>query len=240
MRRCGMASCALAVFAVAACSSSSSSSADSGCGDYVDALNGASASCGSAPVYSSTDRASFQVECAAVTKAPGATSFLSDVEQCAGDVRRADCDTMDRTIRACKLHGTLPDGAPCASPAQCAGGICVRPSTVDLTTELQCGTCASYVALGGSCNPIATCDPPNGQCSSPDICDPAIGACSPNQVVCVDYGDVGVACSSPTTCKVGLTCVANKCAPFPTKGEACTEYCAWPFPTRTRGRPAAS
>ncbi len=193
------------VVSIAACSSS----AGSACGDYLNALVTYEQKCGntSASVDDAT-KSNFEAICGALSSAPGANNFSGQVEQCASQVGSLACNGS----LSCPIHGTLADGAACGASPQCAGGICNTGKPTNPNSELACGTCSSYLAIGASCT--------SGEC------DPSTSACTNN--TCVAYVAQGQSCAS-APCTPGLECDATKvCNPYPTKGQACTLQCANP------------
>ncbi len=177
---------------------------DSSCGNYVDALNSLAAKCGAQPFIDPSERSGFVDDCAALGKAPGANNLSSQIDACVNQVNASTCALNGLN---CTIRGTLTDGSPCASSVQCAGGICnvTQPSQ---TSDISCGTCASYVALGGACGVAGTCDPSQGACVMQK---------------CTAYVAQGGSCANGEPCVNGTTCdqTSKTCKTPPTKGEAC-------------------
>jgi hypothetical protein len=188
----------------------------SSCGNYFDTVSALEAQCDI--VVDTSLRSGFVQVCEAVAKAPGASSFGSELDSCASGIKSGGCDSLVFNPPSCSIRGTQPDGAPCASSAQCSGGICNASNVVSTTSELQCGTCASYVAIGADCTTGGMCDPATSECI-------AGGKCTA-------YIPVGSACGTgiPSDCTPGFECnTSSVCAPVPTQGQACTVDCAIPF-----------
>ena len=83
-------------------------------------------------------------------------------------------------------------------------------------SELQCGVCASFVAIGGDCSMGGSCDDTTSSCVNGK---------------CAAYVGQGGACGGTAgDCTPGLTCnaMSSTCQPLPAKGQACTFECAAP------------
>ena len=190
---------------------------DSSCGSYFDALVNFFNECGAAGLLTinSSDRAAFVQDCVALSKAPGASNIGSQLDQCASSLSSATLCTLQGL--SCKLAGSQPNGAPCATSAQCSGGVCDSSGTTNPTSEIVCGVCASDVPVGGSCTGTATCDPASGSCVNG---------------TCVAYATQGAACGTTApsaTCGGSLLCTNGTCQPAPTQGQACTTQCLLPY-----------
>jgi hypothetical protein len=189
---------------------------ESSCGNYFDALNAVANKCGAGNLFDPSARPGFLLDCAALAKAPGTPNLSSEIDQCANAVNAATCNNLGSAIVGCSLRGTLSDSAACASSVQCAGGRCVT-GMASPTSELVCGTCASYSPVGAACGGTtnASCDPTTGSCING---------------TCLAFIQQGGACGATGTgsCASGLQCTAQTCQPPPTKGQACTLFCASP------------
>jgi hypothetical protein len=193
--------------AVVACGGSASSS----CSDYLNAAISYGQKCGtSLTTVDDAAKNNFEKLCTALSTAPGASDFPSQIEKCASRLGSIDCNAS----LSCSVKGTLPDGAACGAATQCAGGLCNTSNTPNPSSELTCGTCASYVALGSAC--------------SSGKCDPTMGACENG--TCVAFATQGQSCTA-APCGSDLLCdtTTHTCQPFPTKGAACTFECAYPY-----------
>jgi len=181
---------------------------DTACGDYVDAADSLDTTCGDVGVLPQT-RTNFVAVCDALVTAPGVQDLAAQVEQCAGQLRSLDCNGT----ASCKITGTLPDGAACGAGQQCAGGICNTTASTDPTSEVACGKCSSYVAIGGNC--------------STGVCDPTAGGCV--QGTCVAYAQRDESCTD-APCANALQCDSTSltCQPYPTEGQSCSTECAYP------------
>lgn len=197
------------VVAVCACGGGSASSA---CSDYYDALEGYYQDCVPALAADPSNRAASVQACSDFVSQPDVGDLAGELETCTSKVKAlTSCAT---TGFGCTLHGTLADGSPCASAAQCSGGLCSN-TTSSSSSELACGTCASYVALGATCSTTLPCDPTTGACENGK---------------CAAYGSVGDACSAQAPCGVNLACgTGGTCGAIPTNGQPCTTYCQNPY-----------
>lgn len=160
----------------------------------------------------------------------GVAASPADLDTCANAYDDATCSELSGAlIGQCipKLKGSRPDGSPCATMMQCAGGWCELSGTGGTT----CGVCATLpgegeVCTDGRCDFGLACsnmtctrpvygglgDPCNVQGLAP--CDPALacidGACAPRR-------GQGEACAFDSECGVGLECddLSSTCQPPP-------------------------
>ena len=134
--------------------------AGSACGNYVDALNNLATKCGAKDFIDPSLRSGFVADCSALAKAPGASDLATQLNTCVDSLNASSCALSGLS---CTIRGSLTDGSPCASGAQCTGGVCTvaQPST---TSDISCGTCASYGAVGATCSATTPCDPSTGSC----------------------------------------------------------------------------
>jgi hypothetical protein len=136
------------------------------------------------------------------------------------------CETSLGAASSCGACGRRCEGAtavcaPSASGAACAatcpagsatlcGGACVDTAT-DL---LHCGACdrpcardhAATRCIAGACM-LGACDPGWGDCDG----DPATG-CETSLATTSDCGSCDRACTAPTGCSSGASCVEGECA----------------------------
>ena len=182
---------------------------DSSCGSYVDDALSYDTKCDSSVTVTSQEKTNFVKLCDALAVAPGASNLASQIDQCASQIKSLGCNES----LSCKITGSLADGAACGASSQCSGGVCTTSGPADPNTELQCGKCSSFVAVGGDCTNAS--------------CDPTTGACEQNK--CAAYVQQGADCTS-APCKSGLLCdsTSHTCQPYPTKGQPCSLACAFP------------
>jgi hypothetical protein len=142
--------------------------------------------------------------CASAAQSATCDEIAGHVQQCG----MAGCD-LDFV---CKIKGALPDDAPCSVDAQCATGVCA-PNNGPF--ELDCGTCAHYVAVGDLCTMLD------------EVCDPQTSYCDYS---CIAYAQVGEDCKN-AKCAAPLVCdlPTHSCVTPPLEGQACSSDCAAPF-----------
>jgi hypothetical protein len=134
--------------------------------------------------------------------ANGSTVTPSQLHACAQAVPGESCgDFLGRKpATACKPPGgTLADGAPCASDAQCTGTRCKVPF------GQVCGVCGEHAAAGAACGVEDDCD-------SGLTC---IGQ------VCVPFANESDACDATHPCRPDLACKGGKCDAPSGAGSAC-------------------
>jgi hypothetical protein len=200
------------------CVGACSGGVDSSCGSYFDALNAYLSQCSTSTLgfvfdLDASERAAFLQECDAIAKAPGTSNFADQVSTCASAVRSSTSSCSSSLD--CSFRGTLADGSACGSSVQCSGGVCDTSGTMpNPMSELQCGVCASFAPIGGSCT-TASCDGSTSSCTDG---------------TCVAYISAGGACGgNVSTCAPGLECNGATCGSPPTKGQACTLECHSPY-----------
>jgi hypothetical protein len=161
--------------------------------------------------------------CLAELALPGIGVTAQTLNDCAKslDAAQVNCDQLDSDPAFSKcssrngfgVGGTLADGAPCRTGAQCQGGLCAHPnpyvpgglSTDNSTCNITNGTCHTGVAVSQACND-----------DTGIIC--AFGAdCVTNVCVANFSVAVGGDCNTSSTgakgqnCARGLTCSGGKC-----------------------------
>ena len=196
---------------VAACSGDDGSARISGetaCNDAASSLCDKIGEC--APFFLTvgfTDRAQciarFKGTCTTSFSAPGTSATPDRYAQCARDVKTAACaDILGRTYpEACRpTAGTLADGAPCGTNAQCKNKLCRVP------LEATCGACSSLGAAGADCE-------------RDDDCDWSLECVGKK---CLAKGKEGFACSAGAPCSGTLACNAGVCAQPLGAGATCT------------------
>lgn len=208
IRHCVAVSFATIVVGLVACGGSPGSS----CGSYFDQLVSTQQKCDPGAIVDTSQKSNFESYCDALSKAPGANNLSGQIDTCSNLVSNASCGA---TIN-CKVAGTLPDGAACGAVIQCAGARCdTTNGTAVPNSEITCGKCGSYLAVGGDC-------------SQGGVCDPGTSSCVGGK--CVAYAQQGQSCAS-AQCVGPLLCdaQAKTCQQPPTKGQACTQGCEAPY-----------
>jgi hypothetical protein len=185
------------------------------CGNYFDQLVAQEQKCDPGVQIDPSLKTNFENVCDALGRAPGTNNLAGQIDACANQLSNSACGASVN----CKIAGSLPDGSACGTGVQCAGSLCDNTTQVP-NSELTCGKCASYLAVGATCGTANT-----GQC------DPAISACNGGK--CVALAQQGQDCTT-TPCANGLTCdqTAKTCQPpppLPTKGATCQFVCASPY-----------
>jgi hypothetical protein len=139
-----------------------------------------------------TCEARLKANCMAALAAPSTGNTPAAVESCAHALRaNVDCEGYfnDRTPSECQTKkGSLPDGAPCAFPAQCASARCA------VASDAVCGTCGGDAAAAGQ------------SCASSSCADGL--ACSRISNVCGAPAGVAASCEV-APCRAGLQCVGQ-------------------------------
>jgi hypothetical protein len=141
--------------------------------------------------------------CTPALSAGGSQATPALMEACAQAVNAETCDeALDNAQpSACSVPGTLANGAPCGSHAQCQSGYC------KLNAGSLCGTCTPHAAAGAQCTLDADCQ--------------ATLVCSSG--TCVGPAQAGAACSTTQPCLRSLACIAGtgKCQAPLAAGAAC-------------------
>lgn len=216
--------------ALVACSDNKSSGSSATCTNYAAALQSATEKCGgkarALPAEQIAAEASrLATICTNALNAPGNGISTSAVDACAARIvdTCADDGVCDDLANA---RGSLPDGAPCGTDAQCSGGDCRQASGSDTT----CGTCGQRAAIGAACSDSregpkcvreASCSTTNAATNGTCVARPSD----------LKEGDVCYDPSKPSTfgnCGTGLRCKVTgtlgspiKCTPRAASGEAC-------------------
>lgn len=209
---------------VFACSSSNDTPAGpaGACGALVDAQRSRVDRCHDSPGF--LDAPEFSAYCAAFVGAPGMAA-VGPVGACAAKLKDLPCSQTISDVPECQAfdeHGTLADGAACASGGQCGSGSCAGGRLDD--NEFRCGKCGPRLALG------AACSEGQGDCAAGAKCRTLVdaqgnasSACVP--VVIVNEGEVCSAPDKALECAAGLRCVSAgdsvKCKKPLVEGAAC-------------------
>ncbi|HEY8922952.1 MAG TPA: hypothetical protein VIU64_01155, partial [Polyangia bacterium] len=107
-----------------------------------------------------------------------------------------------------------PNGAPCASSAQCTSGVCADGSCCDVACGGACRSCNQPGAVG-SCRAYASGTDPERECTTGSTCNGA-GAC-------VALPDMKKANGQP--CSGATQCVSGFCADGVCCNTACGDAC---------------
>jgi hypothetical protein len=198
---------AIALIACSGSDSSASVSAEAACSDATKAYCAKIDEC--APFFmkigfgdAATCETRFGLNCVSSFSAPGTSANPSQLAQCATDVKTSTCeDVLGRKLPlSCKTTaGTLTDGTPCGTDAQCTGKLC-RQSAGN-----TCGACSTLGAGGTACERNEDCD--------------AELACANKK--CVTLAKAGQACSATSPCIPTLACNKGTCAVPLAAGAAC-------------------
>ena len=239
----------MAVVVVAACNGGGGPGGGiSPCSDYFDACVTLQNECVGVEIFDARQRSAWVQYCNAIIAAPGAAGLSSGLATCTAAVQAAQCGGAD-VVSTCYARGTLPDGAACASDAQCAGGLCTNLKQSNPASELECGVCATYVGVGSPCGlGVGQCDPSTSVCMSGSTdgsttptcvallgagaaCNGVVGSCQPtlscdtSTQVCVAPPTQGQPCTpNVTNCEIPLRCANGTCAPGLQQGAACIGY----------------
>ncbi|RYE95062.1 MAG: hypothetical protein EOO75_00270 [Myxococcales bacterium] len=185
--------------------------------------------------------------CVRMSSLPGTSRTAARLESCAAQVSEAPCGTAPSCVLDLSPGrgpaGTLPDGAPCQDPAQCASATCSSwlysaPTGCGVCQEVRaegqpCGapeqacapglTCRQGVCdwpgqgLGGKCSSYGTGNCPDGlHCASPP--DSTVGTCQRRVLL---GGECG---ASLSPCVEGLVCTQGVCAGRLPDGATCDEH----------------
>lgn len=149
--------------------------------------------------------------CVLNQRLPGSADTPASLHVCAEALRSQPCpENMAADNFApspCVLPGTLSDGSPCASSAQCQSGLCRRTTT-------SCGACAAKLPAGSAC-----VNPSDCQRGLDCLRDTDEG-----ERRCVALAQAGAPCrvvAGLSNCLPTLRCEAGRCAPALPVGAAC-------------------
>lgn len=133
---------------------------------------------------------------------PGSQVTQQQIDACAAKVASSSCAFGLDDLEECMLKGTLSGGTPCYDGRQCQSGRCKRTALSN-----DCGTCAAFEDVGGTCFE-------DGDCAFGLTC--ADGKCA--KLVAK-----GESCTvDGKRCAAGLVCANSKCAEAVDKDGACT------------------
>jgi hypothetical protein len=187
-----------------------SSATSDPCGALFDAENGGA--CG--PVLPAAElarqRARFETICSDYLALPGSGITASALVACASALETTGaCETDPRAPAECQFRGTLPGGAACSDPLQCASGSCVGGNNG------ACGACATPLPAVTEGETGASCGSDTTPCTRGLTCD-ASSHCAP-------LGRGGATCGTDADCAIGFSCSHAKrlCLPLATLGETC-------------------
>jgi hypothetical protein len=162
--------------------------------------------------------------CPDVFIAPGSTRTPTTLLACLDGLKNMSCDDYTAGIDSpCATLGTLPQGAPCLTFAQCQSLACNKPS------PSACGACKGIFPSGHDC----TRGGDELVCPQNQRCDVAQKICVP--IVAYQHIAAGGACPAHDDggdallpCKLGLGCIlpspsaaSGTCAPLPGPGAPC-------------------
>jgi hypothetical protein len=190
--------------------------------------------------------AGLRARCVRNGTAPGVLNPTARIDGCVAATRLLGCDRRWRELWSCAtapgVAGTLADGAPCWSHAQCASGGCLS----ELPFTRACGKCGGYPRVGDPCmgdfprctgtsaieaGPLLRCDLDVGQCVTAPPPAPFTMTFAQRAEACARWGepdDVRPRCGGGLYCSVDHICV-----PTIALGESCKvaagEYlaCGW-------------
>lgn len=207
------------VLALAACLAGCGGGVGSTCDGLLDAYQSLADRCeGTAVTFTPTERTNYAASCEQLVTISGISNYGSQVAGCATVVRFAACNDLESALE-CTIKGTLPDGAPCGTGAQCAGGICTNATQPDPQSEITCGVCASFIEVGAACTSFGS-----------EECDTNLTCVNGS---CVANGHQGDPCddADDPECGPNLICDSSgRCGPLPTLGASCpSSTCAEPF-----------
>lgn len=183
--------------------------------------------------YATVDDCAFVVArvAGATLQLPGVIATDAQLRACATAIDGSACDALGYGAPACRLTGTLADGAACLlanadTSVQCWGDLCASDDSgnANPATSLQCASGFCEASVEGACGRCAPRAPAGGRCSLPGFGPCATGlACDQRSGTCAPPIAKDQPCDGET-CALGLKCVEAKCIdPLPVGG-ACTTY----------------
>jgi hypothetical protein len=165
-----------------------------------------------------------KARCVVTPELSGVTFSPDAIKECGDAYDDLSCEEVitNQSPDACRPEGEKPDGSNCAAGPECDGGYCLTNG------EGQCGTCATPLPEGATCDVMtqvcvagtycsaaSKCEKPGAKgdaCSATQPC----GGLSCNNGTCGDFLPVGADCSGGATCDFteGLYCnaISSTCA----------------------------
>lgn len=142
------------------------------------------------------------VNCEAQMTSAGSHVTPSSLAACAQALATMSCaDSSVRRPAECPWQGDRANNSACAFDQQCQSGVC------EPALGMPCGTCKARQPAGGACMPGTW------ECQDGLSCFH----------VCIEPGSNGAACTSPSQCGWGLTCVGGLCVGVKSQGAACAD-----------------
>jgi hypothetical protein len=170
-----------------------------------------------------------KLACASGLDADGTAATPDSVEACAAAIPTQTCDDFfqGNTPAEClPLAGTLGDGTPCVTNAECSSTFCAVPA------HAKCGACAPAPQDGDSCAVIACggrgliCDAQTEQCVTPVA---AGGDCARGDPCVHGYTCVRAAGHATGSCMIQGVTAGATCDPQHRTGADCNRdaglYC---------------
>jgi hypothetical protein len=135
-------------------------------------------------------------ECRVGNSLSGVADAVPSLERCISELHAGPCGSLWTAADACfwDRAGTLPDGARCAAPTQCASGACT-----DFAFTTLCGTCGAAATEGTPCShdfECVTAGPSSLYCDGRS---------------CVAGRESGASCSLDNECAHPLACRGGIC-----------------------------
>lgn len=153
-------------------------------------------------------QARIQLACDLSAPLNGSSQSDANITTCATALTTVSCPDFlsgyNFLPAACRMVGTLANGTACGDDHQCSSGYC------KLTTQSNCGQCATKSPVGATCVTESDCNfglTCFGQGTARKCITPAAQG--------------GVCNATDKTCKHGLFCIAGQCAAGQPVGSAC-------------------
>jgi hypothetical protein len=180
--------------------------------------------------------------------APGSTRTIEGMLECAEGFRRLSCHEYLAGRRPpCATPGTLAEGEPCISPAQCRSSSCNN-----FSAGLSCGTCGRLFGPDEDCSsgfpggPVSCqigdrCDPVTHRCATIPAGAPAGSSCNTMTICATDVCAVSAPAATEGTCEAlpgpGSPCVLS----LDSTNARCAKdaFCKYSNPERSTGTCAA-